>query len=95
MRASLTDPTVRFLIVLAIGIVAGVIMDRLVAPSWLTRQFARSHRGLVTNVLVGVAGSFIGYHLALLAAGRTRVVIAYVMAAVASVLVLWGWRMLR
>ena len=59
MRA--TDPVVLFILVLAIGIVAGILFDRLAGPSWLARQFSGSSRGIITSVLVGVAGAFVGY----------------------------------
>lgn len=68
MRAS--DPVVLFLLVLAIGVVAGILFDRLAGPSWLARQFSGSSRGIVTSVLVGVAGAFVGYHIAALCARR-------------------------
>ncbi|MGB8527181.1 MAG: transglycosylase, partial [Rhodoplanes sp.] len=64
-----TDPVVTFLLVLVIGIIAGVLFDRLAGPSWLARQFSGSTRGIVTSALVGVAGAFVGYHIALLALG--------------------------
>ncbi len=62
MRA--TDPVVTFLLVLVIGIVAGILFDRLAGPSWLARQFSGSTRGIITSALVGVAGAFVGYHIA-------------------------------
>ena len=43
MRAN--DPVVTFLLVLVIGIVAGILFDRLAGPSWLARQFSRSAPG--------------------------------------------------
>ncbi len=52
-----TDPVVTFLLVLGIGIIAGVLFDRLAGPSWLARQFSGSTRGIVTSALVGVAGA--------------------------------------
>ena len=67
MRAD--DPVVIFLLVLVIGIVGGILFDRLAGPSWLTRQFSGSTRGIFTNVLVGVAGPFLGYQMAMLAFG--------------------------
>jgi hypothetical protein len=42
---SVTDPIVTFVLILVIGIVAGILFDRLAGPSWLTRQFAGSTRG--------------------------------------------------
>ena len=53
MRA--TDPIVTFLLVLVIGIAAGILFDRLAGPSWLARQFSGSTRGIITSALVGVA----------------------------------------
>ena len=35
-----TDPVVTFLLVLAIGVVVGVLFDRLAGRSWLARQFS-------------------------------------------------------
>jgi uncharacterized membrane protein YeaQ/YmgE (transglycosylase-associated protein family) len=92
MRA--TDPVVTFLLVLAIGIVAGILFDRLAGPSWLARQFSGSARGVITSALAGVAGAFVGYHIAMLAlaGGLLTTVIA---AAVGAAVVLFGWRMAR
>jgi uncharacterized membrane protein YeaQ/YmgE (transglycosylase-associated protein family) len=77
------DPAVMVLLVVLIGIAAGLIFDRQVAGT----------RGMVTSALVGIAGSFIGYHVALLLAFRG--VIALVGAALGAVLVLWAWRMAK
>ena len=52
MRA--TDPIVTLVLILVIGIVAGILYDRLAGPSWFARQFAGSTRGIVTSALVGV-----------------------------------------
>jgi uncharacterized membrane protein YeaQ/YmgE (transglycosylase-associated protein family) len=87
------DPTVSFLLVLAIGIILGVLFDRLAGRGWLTRRLAGTS-GVVTSALVGVAGSFIGFHLATLfrlGAGAPRLVGA----AVGALVVLWLWRVLR
>jgi uncharacterized membrane protein YeaQ/YmgE (transglycosylase-associated protein family) len=92
MRAN--DPAVLFLLVLAIGIVAGILFDRLAGPSWLARQFSGSTRGIITSALVGVAGAFVGYHIAMLAlsGGLLTSVIA---AAVGAVVMLSVWRMAK
>jgi uncharacterized membrane protein YeaQ/YmgE (transglycosylase-associated protein family) len=92
MRA--TDPVVTFLLVLVIGIVAGILFDRLAGPSWLARQFAGSTRGVITSALVGVAGAFVGYHIAMLALGGGLVTMVIAAAAGAAV-VLLGWRMAK
>jgi uncharacterized membrane protein YeaQ/YmgE (transglycosylase-associated protein family) len=92
MRA--TDPIVLLVLVLAIGIVAGLLFDRLAGPSWLARQFSGSTRGIVTSALVGVAGAFVGYHIAMLALGG-GLIISLVAAAVGSAVVLFVWRMAK
>jgi uncharacterized membrane protein YeaQ/YmgE (transglycosylase-associated protein family) len=93
MRAN--DPVVTFILVLAIGILAGVLFDRLAGPSWLARQFARSNRALVTSVLVGVAGAFVFHHVALLLALGGGLATAVVAAAVGAAAVLFAWRMAK
>ena len=86
------DPTVTFLIVLAIGIVAGLVFDRFAGPGWLTRQIA-GRRGMITSALVGIAGSFVGYHLAVLASVTGAATL--IGAAIGAFLVLWLWRAMR
>jgi uncharacterized membrane protein YeaQ/YmgE (transglycosylase-associated protein family) len=87
------SPVVTFLLLLAIGILAGFIFDRLAGPGWLSRQVAGATRTLVTSALVGVAGSFVGFHLAVLLGlvGAAALIGAVVGAGVA----LYGWRMVR
>jgi uncharacterized membrane protein YeaQ/YmgE (transglycosylase-associated protein family) len=92
MRAN--DPVVTFLLVLAIGIVAGILFDRLAGPSWLARQFSGSTRGIITSSLVGVAGAFVGYHIAMLALGG-GLLTSVVAAAAGAAVVLFGWRMAK
>ena len=93
MRA--TDPVVTFLLILVIGIVAGILFDRLAGPSWLSRQFSGSTRGIVTSALVGVAGAFVGYHIAVLLALGGGLVTSVIAAAVGAVVVLFAWRMAK
>ena len=92
MRA--TDPVVTFLLVLVIGIVAGILFDRLAGPSWLARQFSGSTRGIITSALVGVAGAFVGYHIAMLALGG-GLPTSVITAAVGAAVVLFAWRMAK
>ena len=92
MRA--TDPVVLFVLVLAVGIVAGILFDRLVGPSWLARQFSGSTRGIITSALVGVAGAFVGYHIALLALGG-GLMTSLIAAAAGAAVVLFIWRMVK
>jgi uncharacterized membrane protein YeaQ/YmgE (transglycosylase-associated protein family) len=87
------DPTVSFLLVLAIGLVLGALFDRFAGRGWLSRRMAGTG-GVVTSALVGVAGSFVGFHLATLfglGAGVPRLIGA----AVGALVVLWLWRMMR
>jgi uncharacterized membrane protein YeaQ/YmgE (transglycosylase-associated protein family) len=90
MRA--TDPVVTFFLVLAIGIFAGILFDRVAGPSWLARQFSGSTRGIVTSALVGVAGAFIGYHIALLLALGGGLLMSVIVAAAGAAVVLFAWR---
>lgn len=92
MRA--TDPLVLLVLVVAIGVIAGILFDRLAGPSWLARQFSGSSRGIVTSVLVGVAGSFVGYHIALLALGG-GLMTSLIAAAAGAAVVLFIWRMVK
>jgi uncharacterized membrane protein YeaQ/YmgE (transglycosylase-associated protein family) len=91
----LLDPAVTFLLVLAIGIIAGIVFDRIAGPGWLTRQLAGSTRGIVTSALVGIAGSFIGFHLASLLSLGSGWLALLLGAAIGAVVVLWCWRMVK
>ena len=93
MRA--TDPIVTFLLVLVIGVGAGFLFDRLAGPSWLARQFSGSTRGIVTSALVGIAGAFVGYHIAGLLALGGGIVTTAIAAALGAVVVLFAWRMAK
>ncbi len=87
------DPGVIFLLLLVIGIAAGLLFDRFAGPGWLSRQIAGPNRMMVTSSLVGVAGSFVGYHLAVLI-GLSGAV-ALIGAIAGALVVLWVWRMVR
>ena len=90
-----TDPAVTFVLVLAIGVIAGVLFDRLAGPSWLSRQISGSTRGIITSALVGVAGAFVGYHIAVLLALGGGMIIVVIAAMVGAAVVLFGWRMAK
>jgi len=92
---SANNPVVTFLAVLVIGILAGVLFDRLAGPSWLARQFAGSTRGIITSALVGVAGAFVGYQIAMLLALGGGLVTSVIAAVVGAAVVLFAWRMAR
>ena len=87
------DPTTTFLLILVIGIAAGLLFDRFAGPGWLTRQIAGSTRGMATSSLVGIAGAFIGYHVAVIIGILGAA--ALVAAAAGALVVLWLWRVIR
>jgi len=89
------DPTVTFLLVLAIGVIAGLFFDRLAGPSWLARQFSGSTRGIVTSALVGVAGAFVGYHIGELLAAGGGILTTVIAAVVGAAVMLFVWRMAK
>jgi uncharacterized membrane protein YeaQ/YmgE (transglycosylase-associated protein family) len=91
-----TDPLATFIILLVIGIAAGLIFERMVGSSWFTRQVTGSQRRMVTSALVGIAGSFVGYHLfALLGVVVSGNLGFFLGAIICAAAVLWGWRQIR
>jgi uncharacterized membrane protein YeaQ/YmgE (transglycosylase-associated protein family) len=90
-----TDPAATFLLVLAIGVGAGILFDRLAGPSWLARQFSGSNRGIITSALVGVAGAFVGYQIAVLLALGGGMVTTVIAAVLGAAVVLFAWRMAK
>lgn len=89
------DPALTFIVILVISIAAGLLFDRFAGPSWLARQFAGSNRGIITSALVGIAGALMGYHIAVLLALGTGLVMAVVAAALGAAVVLFAWRMTK
>jgi uncharacterized membrane protein YeaQ/YmgE (transglycosylase-associated protein family) len=86
------DPAITLLLILLIGIAIGVVY-RYAGSRWLT-QFTSTRRGYLTSALVGIAGSFIGYHLATIAAaGGTG--IALIAAAMGAAILVWAWRTIK
>jgi uncharacterized membrane protein YeaQ/YmgE (transglycosylase-associated protein family) len=84
--AALNQPGVGFLAMLVIGVLAG----------WIAEKVTESDHGLLTNLIVGIAGAFVGGKLAELFSvpvfGFFRTLIA---ASIGAILVLWIWRVLR
>jgi hypothetical protein len=87
------DPLVSFLIVLLIGVVGGVLFDHFAGPNWFKRQIAGAMPSMITSALVGVAGAFVGFHLALSLSFSAG--IALVGAAAGTAAALFGWRAVR
>ena len=83
MEDQLSSPGVGFLGMLIIGIIAG----------WIAEKVTASDHGLFTNLLVGIAGSFVGGWLAQLLNFQFEGWLGTLLvAAIGAVLVLWAWR---
>ena len=78
------------IIVLIIGIVAGLVFNRY-ARSWLAR-IGTTTRSDVTAALVGIAGAFIGFHISVIFGLLPSPLMHYILAAASSLIVLWLWR---
>jgi hypothetical protein len=87
--AIITTGMANFLIVLAIGIVTGLVFNRY-GQTWLRRQFVTRHSD-VTSSLVGIAGAFIGFHVGVILGLLPSPLMLYVAAVVGAFLVLWAW----
>ncbi len=85
-QAFFSQPGVGFFTMLLFGAIAG----------WIAERVTSSNHGIFTNILVGVAGSFVGAKLAEIAEvpvfGFWRTLIS---AAIGAVILLFAWRMIR
>ncbi len=82
----LSMPGVGLFGMLVIGIIAGYIAEKVTA----------SDHGLLTNLLVGIAGSFVGGTLAnLLNVAFYGWLGNLIVASVGAILVLWVWKSIR
>jgi uncharacterized membrane protein YeaQ/YmgE (transglycosylase-associated protein family) len=81
-----------FLIILAIGIIVGLVFNRY-GRGWLGRQVVdASGVGDVTYALVGIAGSFIGFHLGVIFGLLPSPLMLFLAAIVGAVITIWLWR---
>jgi len=79
-------PGVGFIGMLIIGLVAGYIAEKVTA----------SDHGLLTNLLVGIAGSFVGGNLAnVLQIEYEGKLGSLMVATIGAILILWIWRSIR
>jgi hypothetical protein len=78
-----------FLVVLAIGAVIGVLLNRYVR-AWLTRLAGPSHADR-TAALVGIAGGFIGFHSSVIVGLLPSPLMHFVAAAAGAALTVWLW----
>jgi uncharacterized membrane protein YeaQ/YmgE (transglycosylase-associated protein family) len=82
----LAMPGVDFFGMLIIGILAGYIAEKVTA----------SDQGLLTNLLVGIAGSFVGGTLVRAFGGEYHGWLrSLIVATIGAILPLWVWRRLR
>jgi uncharacterized membrane protein YeaQ/YmgE (transglycosylase-associated protein family) len=85
-QAFMSQPGVGFFTMLLIGALAG----------WIAERVTASDHGIFTNILVGIAGAFIGGKLAEIADiqvfGFWRTLVS---AIVGALILLYGWRMIR
>ena len=86
----MTTALTNLLIILVIGIVAGLVFNRY-AQTWLSRQFT-TRQSDITTALVGIAGAFIGFHLGVILGLLPSPIMLYIAAVVGALLVLWAWR---
>ncbi len=89
----MTNPALTFLLVLMVGIAIGLLIYRYAGANWLS-QITGSRRGQLTSALVGVAGAFIGSHLAILL-GAAGTLVSLVFAAIGATAFVWGWRTIK
>jgi uncharacterized membrane protein YeaQ/YmgE (transglycosylase-associated protein family) len=85
-QAFLSQPGVGFFAMLLIGAIAG----------WIAERVTKSDHGILTNIIVGIAGAFVGGKLAEVAQvsvfGFFRTLFS---ATTGAILILWFWRVLR
>jgi uncharacterized membrane protein YeaQ/YmgE (transglycosylase-associated protein family) len=86
----LTTALANLIIILIIGIVAGLVFNRY-SRSWLAR-IGGSSRSDVTSALVGIAGAFIGFHVSVILGLLPSPLMHYLLAVIGALLVLWLWR---
>jgi uncharacterized membrane protein YeaQ/YmgE (transglycosylase-associated protein family) len=87
----ITTAIFTFILLIVIGIVVGVLFNRR-GRSWLGRQVAdATGAGDVTYSLVGIAGSFMGFHIGVIL-GLLPSMMLYVAAIIGAALTIWLWR---
>jgi uncharacterized membrane protein YeaQ/YmgE (transglycosylase-associated protein family) len=87
-----TTSIANFIIVVAMGIVIGIVFNRY-GRGWLGRKFADATGvGDITYALVGISGSFMGFHVAFILGLLPAPLLLYVGAVIGAALTLWLWR---
>jgi len=88
----LTTGLLNFSIVLIIGIAVGVIFARSGTGFLGRARDSVSGVGTGTYALVGIAGSFIGFHLGVILGLLPQPLMLFLTAAVGAVITVWAWR---
>lgn len=92
----LRDPFISIVLVVLIGLLCGVLAQKLLRRSWIADKLTGATSVMLTHILVGIAGAFIGFHAAMLTTASTVSPLApFIAAAVVSMVLLWGWRSVR
>jgi uncharacterized membrane protein YeaQ/YmgE (transglycosylase-associated protein family) len=87
------SPAVTLLLILVIGIAIGLVLHQYAGSDWLS-QLTGTRRGQLTSAVVGIAGAFIGYHLAIVVSS-VGASTPLIFAAVGAALPVWGWRTVK
>jgi uncharacterized membrane protein YeaQ/YmgE (transglycosylase-associated protein family) len=83
LNTLLANPVVTLILIILIGAIIG----------WVYEELTDSPHGYITSALVGVAGSYTGYHLAaLMTLPSYAAIIRLIAAAVGALIILWAWR---
>lgn len=90
--AILTTAVVNLIVILAIGIVVGILFNRY-GRSWFGQQIAGATGvGDVTYALVGIAGSFIGFHVVVILGLLPTPLMLYLGALIGAAATIFLWR---
>jgi hypothetical protein len=85
-----TTAIATFLILVVIGIAVGLLFNRR-GRSWLGRQIVDvTGAGDVTYSLVGIAGSFMGFHIGVIL-GLPPSIMLYLAAVLGAAVTIWAW----
>ena len=88
----ITTGIANLIVILLIGIIVGLVFNRY-GRSWLGRRVADvTGVGDITYALVGIAGSFIGFHVAVILGLLPTPLMLYLGAIVGAVVTIWLWR---
>ena len=80
------------IIIVLIGIAAGLLFHQY-GRGWLARQTSSATGlGSVTCALVGIAGSFIGFHLGVISGLLPTPLMLYLAAIAGAAITIWLWR---